>query len=109
MEFALLTPLLVFALLAIVQTGLVVRDAVGVVHASREAARVAAVEPDPRRAVDTARRTFPDADVTVSPRGEVGTPIAVEVRYRSRTTLPLVGRLFPDPVLGARTEMRVER
>ena len=108
-ELALLLPMLVFGLLALVQTALVVRDAVGVVHASREAARVAAVEPDPRRAIDAAHRVLGDAIVTVSPRPAVGAPIAVEVEYRSSTRLPLVGPLFPDPVLRSRTEMRVER
>lgn len=108
-EFALLLPLLAFGMLAIVQTGLVVRDAVGVVHASREAARVASVERDPRRAEERARQVLPHAQVRVDPRGEIGAPIGVEVRYRSRTDVPLVGRLFPDPWISARTEMRVER
>jgi hypothetical protein len=31
------------------------------------------------------------------------------VRYRSRTDLPLVGVLFPDPELRAASTMRVER
>jgi len=39
----------------------------------------------------------------------VGEPIAVEVSYHSVTNLPLVGPLFPDPQLSARTVMRVER
>ena len=42
-------------------------------------------------------------------RPKVGEPIAVTVAYRSVTDLPLVGVLFPDPVLRARAEMRVER
>ena len=108
-EFALVLPLLVFVLLAIVQTALVVRDAVGVVHASREAARVAAVEPDPRRAADAARRVLEHAEVSVGSRPALGEPIAVDVRYQSATRLPLVGLLFPDLTLHSRTEMRVER
>ena len=38
-----------------------------------------------------------------------GELLAVTVRYRSRTTLPVVGRLIPDPVLSARAVMRVEQ
>ena len=38
-EFALVLPLIVFALLAILQVGLVARDQIAVVHAAREAAR----------------------------------------------------------------------
>jgi len=108
-EFALVLPLIVFVLLAIVQTAVVARDAVGVVHASREAARVAAVEPDPRRAVEAARRVLEHAEVEVGPRPGLGEPIAVEVRYTALTQLPLVGPLFPDLTMHSRTEMRVER
>jgi hypothetical protein len=108
-EFALLLPLVVFAALAVLQVGLLVRDQVAVVHAAREAARAASVDPDPSRAVRAARRTLPHAEVTVGERPEVGEPITVRVAYRSVTDLPLVGALFPDPELSARTVMRVER
>ena len=108
-EFALLLPLIVFAGLAVLQVGLIVRDHVAVVHAAREAARAASVDPDPGRAVKAARRTLPDADVDVGDRPEVGEPVAVEVSYQSVTDLPLVGALFPDPTLRARAVMRVER
>ena len=108
-EFALLLPLVVLAALVVLQVGLIVRDHVAVVHAAREAARAASVDPDPGRAAKAARRTLPDAEVTVSARPEVGEPIAVEVTYRSVTDLPLVGALFPDPTLRHRSVMRVER
>lgn len=102
-------PLVVFAALAIIQVGLLVRDHLAVVHAAREAAREASVEPDPARIAAVAHRTLPDADVDVSSRPGVGEPISVEVRYRARTDVPLVGALFPDPVLRSRAVMRVER
>jgi Flp pilus assembly protein TadG len=108
-ELALVLPLVVFALLAILQVGLVVRDQVAVVHAAREAARAASVDPDPSRAVGAARRVLQDAHVDVGPRPKVGGSIAVEVRYHDRTDLPLVGPLFPDVDLHARAVMRVEK
>jgi TadE-like protein len=108
-ELALVLPLVVFALLAILQVGLVVRDQVAVVHAAREAARAASVDPDPSRATGAARRVLHDAQVDVGPRPEVGESIAVEVRYHDRTDLPLVGPLFPDLDLHARAVMRVEK
>ncbi len=108
-EFALLLPLVVFAAMAVLQVGLVVRDRVAVVHAAREAARAASVDPDPSRAGKAARRTLPDAEVSVAARPDVGEPISVEVSYRSVTSLPLVGPLFPDPVMTSRAVMRVER
>lgn len=108
-EFALLLPLVVFAALALIQVGLVVRDHLAVVHAAREAAREASVDPNAAHAVAVARRTLPGADVEVSARPAVGEPISVDVRYRAVTDLPLVGALFPDPVLHSRAVMRVER
>ncbi len=108
-EFAFLLPLVVFAALAIIQVALVVRDELGVVHAAREAVRAASVEADSSAAVRAARRTLPGADVDVSPRPRVGGEISVTVHYRSVTSLPLVGALFPDPDLHATSTMRVER
>ena len=49
-ETALVLPLVVLFLLAVVQVGLVVRAQVLVTHAAREAARAAAVDPDPAAA-----------------------------------------------------------
>ncbi|MCZ7529876.1 MAG: hypothetical protein M5U31_05760 [Acidimicrobiia bacterium] len=95
--------------MVIVQVALVVRDQVAVVHAAREAARAASVDPDPRSAVRAARRTVPGADVETGRRPEIGEPVRVDVAYTSPTNLPLVGRLFPDLILRAHTEMRVER
>jgi Flp pilus assembly protein TadG len=108
-EFAFLLPLLVLAALAVIQVGLVVRDQMGVVHAAREAARAASVDPDPAAAVRAARRSLPGADVDVGARPAVGEAIRVTVRYRSVTDLPLVGVLFPDPDLRSSASMRVEK
>ena len=46
-ELALLLPVVVVLLLAVLQLGLVARDVVLVAHAAREASRVAAVDDDP--------------------------------------------------------------
>jgi hypothetical protein len=105
----LVLPLVVFGLMAVLQVGLVVRDQVAVVHAAREAARAAAVDRDPSRAVGAAQRVLARAEVDVGARPGLGEPIRVEVRYRARTDLPLVGALFPDPDLHARATMRTER
>ena len=108
-EFALVLPLVVFGLLAILQVGLVARDQVAVVHAAREAARAASVDPDPGRASRAARRVLAGADVHVGSRPKVGQPITVDVTYHDRTDVPLVGAIFPDLDLHARAVMRVER
>jgi len=108
-EFALILPLVVLLLLAVLQTALVVRDYVATVHAAREAARAASVDRRTDAAATAARRVLQGAHVVVSPRPSVGGPIRVEVTYRSVTNLPLVGVLFPDPELHAAATMRTER
>ena len=108
-EFAFVLPLLLLALMAIIQVGLVVRDQMGVVHAAREAAREASVDPDPGEAVRAAHRTLPGAEVEVGARPRLGGEIKVTVRYTSVTDLPLVGALFPDPKLQSSAVMRVEK
>jgi hypothetical protein len=108
-ELALVLPVLVLALLAVIQVGLVVRDHLALVHAAREAARAASVDPDSSRAVRAAHRTLPGSTVHIGDRPEVGEPISVEVTYTSRTNLPVVGALFPDPTLHATAVMRVEK
>lgn len=107
-EFALVLPLLVLAMLAVVQVALLARDHLAVVQAAREAVREASVDPDPDRAVAAARRVLPTAAVRVGTRSVAGGPIEVEVRYRAVTDVPLVGMLFPDPDLHARAVMRAE-
>ncbi len=108
-EFALVLPLIVFALLAILQVGLVARDQVAVVHAAREAARAVSVDRDPGAATTAARRVLSHADVHVGSRPAVGQSIRVDVSYHDRTDVPLVGALFPDLDLHAHAVMRVER
>ena len=108
-EFALLLPVLMMALLSVLQVALVVRDHVALVHATREAGRAASVDPSAGSAVRAAHRTLPGARVDVGPRPGIGEPIVVEVTYTSKTNLPLVGMLFPDPALHSRVVMRVEK
>jgi Flp pilus assembly protein TadG len=111
-ELALTIPFIVVLLLAIIQLGLVVRDEILTVHASREAARVGAVDPDrdaPRRAairssgLDSRRMS-----VSASDRGRAGSTLTVTVRYAAPTEVPLVGAFLPDVRLRAVAAIRVE-
>jgi Flp pilus assembly protein TadG len=108
-EFALLTPLLVLAVMALVQVALVVRSQLAVEHAAREAVRVASVDPDAAAARAAGRRVLPGAGIAIGARPPVGAPITVRVSLHLVTDLPLVGALFPDPDLHATAVMRVER
>lgn len=112
-ELALVLPLVVVLLLSLVQLGLLVRDQILVVHAAREAAREAAVDPAPEapRKAAVASSTLAEARLTVSAsgRGAPGSRVKVEVSYRAPTAVPLVGAAVGDLTLRASATMRVER
>jgi Flp pilus assembly protein TadG len=112
-ELALVLPLVMMVLLAVVQLGLLVRDQILVVHAAREAVREAAVDPAPdapRRAA-LASSTLADDRLTVTTtgRGAVGGRVRVEVAYRASTGVPMLGAAIGDLTLRASATMRVER
>jgi Flp pilus assembly protein TadG len=111
-ELALVLPLVVMLMLAVVQVALVARDAILVVHAAREAVREAAVTAASgaaRRAAEAGSGlSGPRLDVRVTKRESPGGQVAVEVRYRAATDVPLVGGLVPDVRLSAGAVMRVE-
>jgi hypothetical protein len=108
-ELALALPLVALLLLAVVQVALVVRDQVLTVHAAREGARAAAVDPRPgearRAALVGSGLPAAGLDVDLEASGE---RVEVRVRYRTRTDLPLVGPLIPDLSLHAKAAMRAE-
>jgi Flp pilus assembly protein TadG len=114
-EFALVLPLAVVALLLVVQVALVVAEQLVVQHAAREGAREAAVWNEDGRARDAALRAgnldAERADVEVTPsEREVGTPVRVTVRYRVPLVVPYVSRFLPGEVtLQASSVYRVER
>ena len=113
MELALVLPLVMMLLLAVVQLGLLVRDQILVVHAAREAVREAAVDPAPdapRRAA-LASSTLSESRITVTAtgRGAVGSRVRVEVAYKAPTSVPLLGAAVGDLTLRASATMRVER
>lgn len=113
-ELALVLPLLVLLLLAVVQVALVARDQVLVVHAAREAVREAAVDPRPaavrRAAHSSASETLKKNRLTTetSHIGGVSDMVTVRVTYRAPTDVALVGPLLPDVVVRAKAAMRVE-
>jgi Flp pilus assembly protein TadG len=112
-ELALVLPLVVGMLLAIVQAGVLARDQILVTHAAREAVRAAAVDDDPAAARRAAEQAGPLAadrlDTDVAERGDVGGRVRVVVRYRAPTRIPLAGAFIDDVVLDATATMRVER
>lgn len=111
-ELALVVPLAVLFILAVVQVGLLVHQQVLTTHAAREAARAAAVDPDRSSARAGAIAGAPldphRLDVDLSGDLERGGRATVEVEYRAPTDVPLVGPLLPDIALHASATMRVE-
>lgn len=111
-ELALLLPVVLLLVLAVLQVGLVARDVVLVAHASREAARAAAVDSAPGAPRDAAIRSsgLPAERVVVrvTGRGPAGSRVRASVTYRAPTTVPLVGALLGDRSITSSATMRVE-
>lgn len=111
-ELALLLPLVVLLLLAILQVGLLARDVVLVSHASRVGAWAAATDLRPGAAAAAARDSSGlDADrmeVSVAGTRTPGGRVRVTVTYRAATDVPLIGGLLGDPTMRSSTTMRVE-
>jgi TadE-like protein len=112
-ELALVLPLALLAALAVLQVGLLAKDALVVGQAAREGAREAAVTVDEARVREAALRggglPADRADVDVSRSGSLGDPVTVTVRYRAPLVVPFVEWLFPDEVeLLATATMRQE-
>ena len=113
LELALVLPLALLGILALVQVGLLGKDALLVAQAAREGAREAAVTTDRDRVEAAALRggTLPAdrTEVDVRRAGSVGDPVTVEVRYRAALLVPFVEWLFPDEVrLTSQATMRQE-
>jgi Flp pilus assembly protein TadG len=111
-ELALVLPLVVLLLLAVVQVGLVARDEILVVHATREAVREAAVRASEAAARNAAEAgsglSGPRLAVEIVARDRPGGQVRVAVHYRSPTDVPLIGPLVPDVTLSSEAVMRVE-
>ena len=111
-ELALVLPLVLLLLLAVVQVALIARDAVLVVHAAREGVREAAVnqsdEAARTAAEDGSGLTGPRLEVRVNRHKTPGGQVRVSVNYRAPTDVPLIGQLVPDVGLSSGAAMRVE-
>lgn len=110
-ELVLVLPLVLVVALAALQIALVARDQVLVLHAAREGARQAAVTADDRSVATVATdATALDASrlSASTERDEDGRSVAVTVRYRAPTEVPLVGVLVGDVSLHASVTMRSE-
>jgi hypothetical protein len=111
-EFALVLPVVVLVLLAVVEITVVARNQYVLMHAAREGARAAATVPDPARAVAVVKAALdPEmatrVRVSVERPETVGGMAVVSVILPHRLGALLLGGLQID--LRARSVMRVER
>ncbi len=111
-ELAAVLPFVAVLLLVVVQVGVVVRAQVLVVHAAREGARAAAVDPSPAAAATAAAASGELAPnrlrVDVEGAGRPGGDVTVTATYRVETQVPLVGALVGDVEVRGTATMRVE-
>lgn len=105
-------PLIMVVILVLVQVGLLVRDHVLVVHATREAARAAAVDPtsEVASAAAAAATGLDPKRMHVDTAGNrtTGGLLQVTVRYRPELAVPIVDRLFPAVTIQETLTVRVE-
>jgi hypothetical protein len=112
-ELALVLPLALTAALALLQVGLLSKDALVVAQAAREGAREAAVSTDERRVRQAVLRAGGLIDerteVGIDRVGTVGDPVIVRVTYSVPMVVPFVEWLFPTNVaLESEATMRQE-
>lgn len=106
-EVALVLPVVLIAALAVAQVCVVLRQAVLVTHAAREAARAAAVEPGAGPADAAAARVLGGGRTSVSVSRSGGL-VVVRVAHDAPTAVALVGALVGDVPLTAEVTMRDE-
>ena len=102
-EFALVLPIVLAIVLALVQVGLLVRDRLLVESAVRSGARTAAVEPGDEAVRVAVVRSAPSLDpgslsVSTARAGVRGEPVTVTVSYVATIRVPFVAWLFPAGV-----------
>ena len=106
-EFALILPLLLALVMALVQVGVLIRDQVAVVHAARNGARAAALDPSSSAARHAITADLDPGRTTV--RSATGNGrVRVDVTYRSPFQVPIVGRFAGSFTLRASATMRTE-
>ncbi len=109
-ELALLLPLVLMVLLVVLQVGVLARDRLAVVHATRAAARAVIVDPSPEAAARSLRAqggAAAGARVTVSGSLRAGGLATVTVTM-SATAVPIIGHVVSGVTLRERLTVYVE-
>jgi Flp pilus assembly protein TadG len=113
-EFALVLPVLLLLLLALVQVGVLARDRLMLAQASRAGAREAAITDSEPAIVEAATRAAPGLEpsrlrLTIQRVGTRGAPVTVSVAYDVPVVAALAGWLLPSSItLDAESTTRQE-
>lgn len=109
-EFALVLPLVLILILALLQVGVLVRDQIMVLGAAREGVREAIVTPDQGAIAAAAGDAAPGLklNVRVSRGTRRGEPAKVDVSTNP-AKMPLVGRIVDGMTLKSSAIMRIEK
>lgn len=104
-ELAIILPFIVLIAAGLIQCGLIVANQLAVWNAARNAARAAAISPDPQIDAQQAANSAVDLrplQVIITTTDEV---VSARVVYIDHTNLPLIGVLFPQISLEATVAM----
>ena len=113
-EFALVLPLVLLLLLALVQVGVLARDRLMLTQASRAGAREAAVDASTGAVEEAVRNAAAGLDgdrlrVEIVRAGARGSPVTVSLEYEVPIAATLAGWLFPESLtLRVSSTMRQE-
>lgn len=111
-EFALVIPIVLLTLVAVVEVAVVARTQIELLSAARQGARVAATNPDPSAAVDAVHESLSESlvgrvIVTVDRPAVIGREAVVKLSLNHRLAAAVFGGVPID--LASRAVMRVER
>jgi Flp pilus assembly protein TadG len=106
-EFAIVLPVVMVVVLAIVQVGLAVRDQLAVELAAREGARAAAVSTDSAGAAAAAASRAVDLPVVITASTDT-TSVTVTATYVDDTDMAIIGALLPSITHRASVTMAIE-
>lgn len=104
-ELAIILPFIVLIAAGLIQCGLIVANQLAVWNAARNAARAAAISPDPQIDAQQAANSAVDLrplQVIITTTDDV---VSARVVYIDHTNLPLIGVLFPEISLEATVAM----
>ncbi len=115
-EFALILPILLLVVMAILQFGLMLNSYLTIENASREGARAGIIGSSDDEIEQLIISTSPNLDpskltVSITPKEEYrksGDTLTVIVSYNYELVVPIISSIVENAVLNGQTSMRVE-